>query len=580
MRVLLGHSKWAPAGQRGAMSQYFSHYETLLVTSKSTDIENGTLSERVALEHARARSICRASGLTLEDIRDLTDKFWDFHFDPIAARDMTAFIIATIHLNLCIGTLSHFVSSKPYFRNIVTRLLRFEACGEFMLTEIGHGLDARNLETTATMRQDGSFTLHSPSSSSAKAMPPTTPLCTMPRIAVVFARLLVYGEDRGVKTFLVQLTDGDSMCPGITSRPLPTRPGTRPLDHSITTFENVWLPADSLLSDPAKAVDERSSFLQQIRRVSVGTLSLSIMGVSALKAGAYIVTTYSQRRYVCEGPSRSPILAFSTQHRPILRAWTYSIILELYARWTVSNFMSLAGEASTRHAMAVIFKVAAMKAPVMLDDLSERCGWQGLFKHNQLKELSLTFQGNTVAEGDCLVLCIRLVSELLGRKYDIPEAQDTSSPLSVREASLRAYAAREVTRVGGYTAHRDRAFDQVINPLSRPLVEAIGERMAVEAGKYLGADPHVLQLFEYFCMERNIDWHVGNDITARSAFGDAMSQACSAALPLMLRSHQESRIKDYVYAPIVSEAGWGRFFSGLPVFEGPEEPVSTHRSRL
>lgn len=37
-----------------------------------------------------------------------------------------------------------------------------------MLTEVGHGLDAKNLETTATMLPNGEFDLNSPGLSAAK----------------------------------------------------------------------------------------------------------------------------------------------------------------------------------------------------------------------------------------------------------------------------------------------------------------------------------------------------------------------------------------------------------------------------
>lgn len=37
-----------------------------------------------------------------------------------------------------------------------------------MLTEVGHALDARNLETTATLLPNGDFELHSPSFAAAK----------------------------------------------------------------------------------------------------------------------------------------------------------------------------------------------------------------------------------------------------------------------------------------------------------------------------------------------------------------------------------------------------------------------------
>jgi acyl-CoA oxidase len=107
---------------------------------------------------------------------------------------MTAFIIATIHVNLCIGTLSHFVNKHPDLLDLLTKLLKFDVCGQFMLTEIGHGLDAPNLETTATLQADGSFDLHTPNKAASKAIPPTTPYCGIPRVAKVFARLIVHGK--------------------------------------------------------------------------------------------------------------------------------------------------------------------------------------------------------------------------------------------------------------------------------------------------------------------------------------------------------------------------------------------------
>jgi hypothetical protein len=47
-----------------------------------------------------------------------------------------------------------------------------EVCrAQFLLTEVGHGLDARNLETTATLKSDGGFELHTPRSRAAKYDP-------------------------------------------------------------------------------------------------------------------------------------------------------------------------------------------------------------------------------------------------------------------------------------------------------------------------------------------------------------------------------------------------------------------------
>ncbi|EXU95509.1 acyl-CoA dehydrogenase, partial [Metarhizium robertsii] len=265
------------------------------IWSLSREQYPSTTPEAFRLHYDRARSMCR----NIDDIHDLSPKFWAFHFDyanevVIATRDMTAFIIATIHLNLCIGTLSSFFTTRPDLSNLLDDLLSFRTCGEFMLTEVGHGLDARNLETAATLLPNGCFDLHSPNESAWKAMPPSTPLCGMPRVAIVFARLIVGHDDHGVKPFVVELNDSQQMRRGITSS-LPVRPGTKPLDHGITSFDHVLLPPTALLGSEAKQDDARRDFLQQIWRVSIGTLSLSIMGVSALRIGSRVALTYSRR---------------------------------------------------------------------------------------------------------------------------------------------------------------------------------------------------------------------------------------------------------------------------------------------
>lgn len=124
--------------------------------------------------------------------------------------------------------------------------------GSYFLTELHHGLDVINLETTATLRPDGSFDLHTPHKGAAKSvpssylvarcllifetrfMPPAIP-CGTPLNGIVFARLLVDGEDRGVKPFLVPIHDEHSMYPGVTAKFVLSRlkPPTRSLTLSL-----------------------------------------------------------------------------------------------------------------------------------------------------------------------------------------------------------------------------------------------------------------------------------------------------------------------------------------------------------
>lgn len=316
----------------------------------------------------------------------------------------------SIHWNLCMGTIAAYAPRRPDLDPLLEKLLKFELCGEFLLTEIGRGLDARNLETTATLLPDGSFDLHTPTASAAKAMPPTSPLAGVARIGLVFARLMADGEDRGVKPFIVHLGDEKGLFAGVTSQLLPRRCGAKALDHSLTSFHHVRLGFDSLLGSPDRARDQRADFFRQIHRVPIGTLSLSMSNVLALQQSALIAGAYSRRRHVTgdSGKKSIPIIQFPTQYRPILDAVVQSWAYDAFADEAVALFCDTAIPMEVRYGVAVCFKTAAgTDTQATVNELAERCGWQGLFEYNGIIEIGMTLRGNAIAEGDYTVLCIR-----------------------------------------------------------------------------------------------------------------------------------------------------------------------------
>ena len=67
-------------------------------------------------------------------------------------------------------------------------------------------------------------------------MPPTGPKGNMPRVAIVFARLMVNGENRGVRPFVVALGDGKQMCKGVSSKYVRFIDPSNPLFHQILTI--------------------------------------------------------------------------------------------------------------------------------------------------------------------------------------------------------------------------------------------------------------------------------------------------------------------------------------------------------
>jgi acyl-CoA oxidase len=107
------------------------------------------------------------SGITTKDILDCSDKFWELCAEPLLAADLGAFTILNCHVNLAIGVLVRYLPVRPDLAPLVQDLLDFKVIGLYLLSERGHGMDAFNIETTATKVTTG-FILNSPGEQAMK----------------------------------------------------------------------------------------------------------------------------------------------------------------------------------------------------------------------------------------------------------------------------------------------------------------------------------------------------------------------------------------------------------------------------
>jgi acyl-CoA oxidase len=298
--------------------------------------------------------------------------------------------------------------------------------GNYFLTELNHGLDAINLETTATLNPDGSFDLHTPHRGAAKLvslvafvnltrvltlrtrfMPPSIP-CGIPSDGIVFARLLVDGEDRGVKPFLVPIHDGNSMHPGITAkfvsvrleftyslttlhcRRLSPRSLSSPINHSLTYFNHVRLPPAALLTTSERAESPRAEFFHNISRVVVGTLSMAAVSLPGLRAVSYIAGKYALRRKVTDTSTRlsRPIISFSTQYIPVMTAVADTFVSIAFVSGVHAAFGNPELGSAMKHFLAAVLKVTVLNHTLKdMSILGDRCGAQGLSQVNQFESL-------------------------------------------------------------------------------------------------------------------------------------------------------------------------------------------------
>jgi acyl-CoA oxidase len=480
------------------------------------------------------------------------------------------------------GTIGSFLAERPDLLPLLQSLEQFETCGEFLLTELGHGLDARNLETTATRQADGSFVLHTPNPAAAKTMPPSSPFSGMARTAVVFARLVVAGKDHGVRGFIVPLNDSTgAMCPGVSCTLFPARPGAKAIDHASTSFRNVPLPAEALLGKLGLSPnDERNAFLRAIHRVTVGTLCLSTSNATVLRISGCIAGRYSATRRV-GAPKPVPILSFSTQHGPIARALAHAAVFDKYALEAKQMFLENVGKPDMQNVVAGTFKTTVLDyTQKALSELVERCGWQGLYAHNQISELWLSEKGNSIAEGDFVVLCIRLASEILLGRYASPKPRDPQCLLARHEAGVWDEARQMWASIRG--GHRGNDFNARILPLSLPLVRATGQRMAYEAAKDAmvhssnnddggpSMTPQALALYESTCLMEDQGWYIENGIMSRRAMLDRHVDAVNSMLPLLQDMINDPAVDALIDAPMVDQDKLAVFFSSLPTFQGPD----------
>lgn len=105
--------------------------------------------------------------LSLHDIQTSTRAFIDMHRHPIMALDAACTNILACSINLFVGTLIPALPQRPSLLPIILQVLRGDAFGNFLLTEVDHGLDIMSLETIAMKVPDG-FILRTPTHGSRK----------------------------------------------------------------------------------------------------------------------------------------------------------------------------------------------------------------------------------------------------------------------------------------------------------------------------------------------------------------------------------------------------------------------------
>ncbi|MFC4565317.1 acyl-CoA dehydrogenase [Nocardiopsis mangrovi] len=486
-----------------------------------------TPAERAALSYRRLRmvddAVGSAEGLAADYARLASLHEWTAGVDGGLAT------LIGIHYNLFLGSLLDHDHDE---RRDLAGVTAMRSIGTFLCTELDHGNDAGALRTTAAFDPStGGFILHTPVAGARKFMP-NTGAWGGPKTGLVAARLIIGDADHGVFLFLVRLTDDSGPLPGVSVEPLEQKAGS-PVDHCLTSFDRVVLPAGALLAGEHGRLSadgvftsalgsRRKRFLRSIDRVTVGKLCMSAAALGGARTGLAAAIGYGGAREITamQGRTRMPVFALRSHHGPLVSGLATAYAMSLLHRETVRDYTAAGPEGRERAARTVAITKGwvTWNARAILTECRERCGARGLFPANRLAALRDDTEGLITAEGDNLAVWIKAGAEmLLDHPVPAPPADpagrrltDPDFLMSLLRACERIHLTRARARLRQAPAGNALRRWNAAVPFALGAVTAFAQRRAAEAllcaAVEQGIDPsgpHPLaSLLRLFALER------------------------------------------------------------------------------
>ncbi|GMT04236.1 hypothetical protein PENTCL1PPCAC_26410 [Pristionchus entomophagus] len=305
---------------------------------------------------------------------------------------------------------------------IIPRAMTLQIIGTYAQTEMGHGTNLRELETTATYdKKTQEFVIHTPTRSAMKWWPGN--LGKMSNYAVVACQLYIDGKKIGPHNFLVQLRceKTHQPLPGITVGDIGPKIGYNTADNGYLAFDNVRIPRKRMLMKHAK-VSPDGTYTHPIHsKLSYGTMvhvraHMIYTHGHMLATAATVATRYSAVRRqgrIEQGGPEVQILDYQTQqHRifpQIARAYAMMFtgleVKSLYAKYLEEIAKGQADLLPDLHAITSGLKsVVTHMAALGIEQCRMSCGGHGYSDASGLPKLYGVQIGGCTYEGENMVM--------------------------------------------------------------------------------------------------------------------------------------------------------------------------------
>jgi len=420
----------------------------------SKDLCTPTLEKQRELTFRRTRHVLSYNFLTDDDLFENPLRFKAFN-ESLGMYDWTVAVKINLHSEMFSGTITS-VGSKRH-TDFVEKNKANENFGCFILTELTHGSNTRNMRTTATYdSKTKEFVINTPDFEACKIW--VGNLGKQATHGILYAQL--YTEDgrcHGLHNFVCPIRHPKTLMalPGVMVGDMGEKLGLNGLDNGFVAFNQFRIPRENLLNKhgdvnpdgnyvtPFK--DPNKRFGASLGALSGGRVGITGMCVTNLKMCMTIAIRYSavRRQFGPEGGEEIPVIEYQLQQWRLFPYVAAVYALDLWASSFFSDFVLLRvgvmmGDNSQKqadlgkeiHALSCASKpIAGWTARDGIQECREACGGHGYFKVNRLGELRNDNDPNNTYEGDNNVILQQTSNYLLGFLNSAMEGANISSPL-------------------------------------------------------------------------------------------------------------------------------------------------------
>ncbi|HKL88799.1 MAG TPA: acyl-CoA dehydrogenase [Salinibacter sp.] len=348
-------------------------------------------------------------------------------FETLATHDLSMVIKFGVQFGLFGGSI-HRLGTERHHEAYLEKVASLELPGCFAMTELGHGSNVRELETTAHYDPDSEeFVIDTPHDGARKEWIGNA--AAHGQLATVFAQLHTNGEEHGVHAFLVPIRrENGSPMPRVRIDDCGEKMGLNGVDNGRLWFDKVRVPRENLLDRFATVAADGTydspipspgkRFFTMLSTLIGGRISVARAGVSAAKSGLTIAVRYGNRRrqFGPKDEPEVPLLDYRTHKRRLLPKIATTYALHFALDDLTQRFAAKGPEEPLEKVEAeanALKAYATWHTTDTLQEAREACGGQGYRADNRIAALKADTDVFTTFEGDNTVLMLQVAKGLL-----------------------------------------------------------------------------------------------------------------------------------------------------------------------